>query len=101
MAHQIVAWSPEALEDVEAIADYIARDSKFYAAAVVEKILVAAAGLSDFSKIGRIVPELNQADIRECFVYSYRVIYRIEPKRILVIAVVHGKRLLDDKAIRG
>jgi plasmid stabilization system protein ParE len=79
----------------------IARDSKFYAAAVVEKILVAAAGLSDFPKIGRVVPELNQSDVRECFVYSYRVIYKIERQRILVIAVVHGKRLLDDQTIRA
>lgn len=100
MAHQIVAWSPEALEDVDAIADYIARDSRFYAAAVVEKIL-AAAGLSDFPKMGRIVPELSQADIRECFVYSYRVIYKIEQPMILVIAGVHGKRLLDGETIRA
>lgn len=37
MAEQIVVWSPEALEDVDAIAAYIARDSIFYAAVVVEK----------------------------------------------------------------
>jgi toxin ParE1/3/4 len=29
-------------------------------------------------------------------VYSYRLIYRIEPERILVAAVIHGRRLLDD-----
>lgn len=96
MANQNVVWSPEALEDVDAIAAYIARDSNFYAAVVVEKMLVTAAGLSDFTKVGRIVPELNQANIRECFVYSYRLIYQIEQARILVVAVAHGKRLLDD-----
>ena len=47
MANQGVVWSPEALEDVEAIAAYIARDSNFYAAAVVEKMLVTAAGLNN------------------------------------------------------
>lgn len=97
MAGQVVVWSPEALEDVEAIAAYIARDSVFYAGAVVEKMLSAAAGLNQFSESGRIVPELNQPDIRERFVYSYRLIYRIEPARILVAAVIHGKRLLDDE----
>lgn len=96
MADQVVVWSPEALEDVDAIAAYIARDSVFYAAAVVEKMLVAAAGLNQFPQSGRIVPELNQSDIRERFVYSYRLIYRIEAGRILVAAVMHGKRLLDD-----
>ena len=96
MAGQVVVWSPEALEDVDAIAAYIARDSVFYAGAVVEKMLATAAGLNQFPESGRIVPELNRADIRERFVYSYRLIYRIEPSRILVTAVVHGKRLLGD-----
>jgi toxin ParE1/3/4 len=96
VADQVVVWSPEALEDVDDIAGYIARDSVFYAAAVVEKMLAVASGLSQFPHSGRIVPELNQPDIRERFVYSYRLIYRIEPKRILVTAVIHGRRLLDD-----
>lgn len=96
MAEQIVVWSPEALEDVDDIAAYIARDSAFYAAAVVENLLVTAAKLNQFPQSGRIVPELNQPDIRECFIYSYRLIYRIEPARVLVTAVVHGRRLLDE-----
>ena len=96
MADQVVVWSPDALEDVDAIAAYIARDSIFYAAAVVEKMLTAAAGLNHLPQAGRVVPELNQPDLRERFVYSYRLIYRIEPQRILVTAVIHGKRLLED-----
>jgi hypothetical protein len=36
MAHKVV-WSPEALEDIQGIADYIARDSRSYAAAVVQR----------------------------------------------------------------
>ncbi|GBD97185.1 MAG TPA: type II toxin-antitoxin system RelE/ParE family toxin [Nitrospirae bacterium] len=34
-----VEWSPEAAEDLQAIAEYIERDSEFYARAVVTKIL--------------------------------------------------------------
>lgn len=96
MADQVVIWSPAALEDVDDIAGYIARDSIFYAAAVVEEVLAAASGLNQFPQSGRIVPELNQPDIREHFVYSYRLIYRIEQAHILVTAVIHGRRLLDD-----
>lgn len=33
MADQVVVWSPEALQDADDIAGYIARDSAFYAAA--------------------------------------------------------------------
>jgi plasmid stabilization system protein ParE len=96
MADQVVIWSPEALEDVDAIAAYIARDSVFYAGAVVEKLLTVATGLTHFPLAGRIVPELDQPDIRERFVYSYRLIYSVESARILVAAVIHGKRLLND-----
>ncbi len=34
-----VVWSEEILDDIDALADYIARDSAFYAQQVVESIL--------------------------------------------------------------
>ena len=37
-----IVWSPEAVEDLEAIYSYIGRDSKFYAKAVVSKIVESA-----------------------------------------------------------
>jgi len=64
-----VIWSPEAVEDLEAIAEYIERDSEFYAKAVVSKILDVARSIKDFPKIGRIVPEIGDENIRERFVY--------------------------------
>ena len=90
-----VDWSPEAVEDIEAIADYISRDSEFYARSVVTKIVEVSRSLGEFSKLGRVVPELNDETIRERFVYSYRLVYRIEKARILVVAVIHGRRLLE------
>lgn len=90
-----IEWSPEATEDTEAIAEFISRDSEFYARAVVSKILSVSRTLADFPHIGRAVPELGDENIRERFVYSYRLVYRIEQEKILVVAVVHGKRLLE------
>jgi len=95
-----VVWSPEAVEDLESIAEYISRDSKFYARAVVTKILEAGRSISDFPWIGRIVPELEDGNIRERFVYSYRLVYQVDQDRILVIAVIHGKRLLENLSDR-
>jgi toxin ParE1/3/4 len=90
-----VAWSPRAVEDLEAIAQYIAADSAAYAAAVVKTILHTARSLSQFPNSGRVVPEIADESIREWFAYSYRVIYRIEEEGITIAAVVHGRRLLD------
>lgn len=68
MADQVVVWSPEALEDVDDIAAYIARDSAFYAGAGVEKMLAAASELNLFPQAGRIVPELNQPDLSALYI---------------------------------
>ena len=90
-----VSWSPTALDDVDAIAEYINRDSPAYTRAVVNKILDTARKLEDFPNAGRVVPELDDEAIRERFVYSYRLIYRIQEHDVLIVAVVHGRRLLE------
>lgn len=90
-----VSWSPTALDDVDAIAEYISRDSPAYARAVVVKIRDTARKLKNFPNAGRIVPEFEDEAIRERFVYSYRLIYRIRSSEVLVAAVIHGRRLLE------
>lgn len=95
-----LSWSPEAVEDVQAIASYIERDSAWYAQVVVEKIMTVAEAISDFPEIGRMVPEIGNSEIRERFVHSYRLIYRVDRDAILLAAVIHGSRLLGPFAQR-
>ena len=94
MDYQVI-WSPEALDDVDEIADYIAKDSPQYAQSVVEQVIVRSRKLSSLALRGRIVPELGNTDYRETFVYSYRLIYKVTDKQVAIIAVIHGARLLD------
>jgi len=89
-------WSEEALEDIESIATYIEKDSPTYAKSVVSKFFEKAEIVQEFSELGRKVPEFNDDTIRELFVYSYRLIYKIYDNKILFVAVVHGKRLLEN-----
>ena len=91
-----VRWSPEAVEDLESIAEYIAKDSEFYARSVVSKLLMTASEISEQPLIGRMVPEMSQKEIRERFVYSYRMVYRIQNSVITIVAIIHGKRLLEN-----
>jgi toxin ParE1/3/4 len=91
-----VVWSPEAAEDLESIAEYIGRDSDFYARAVATRILDTARSIESFPWIGRVVPELGDEKIRERFIYSYRIIYQVQENRILIVAVIHGKRLIEN-----
>lgn len=94
MARALV-WSPEAIEDIESIAAYIERDSPWYARVVASRIIETAERIPEHPEAGRIVPEVGDTAIRERFVYSYRIIYRVEAGRVLVAAVIHGSRLLQ------
>lgn len=94
MARQL-RWSPEAVEDVEAIAQYIERDSSYYAQAVASRFVSLAESIPDQPELGRVVPEIQNPDYRERFVHKYRVIYHVEPERILIVAVIHGSRQLE------
>ncbi len=89
-------WSEEALEDIESIATYIEKDSPTYAKSVVSKFFEKAEIVQEFPKLGRKVPEFNDTTVREIFVYSYRLIYKLYDDKILFVAVVHGKRLLEN-----
>jgi addiction module RelE/StbE family toxin len=89
-----VAWGREALDDIDAIAGYIGRDSKVYAATMVQRFLDAAERLGDFPGMGRALPELDDPDYRDWIVGEYRVVYRVEEDRVTIVGVVHGARLL-------
>lgn len=94
MAYQIV-WSSQAIEDIEAIAIYIARDSPSYAASIVRKLIDEVRQLSNDPLEGKAVFECGEQDIREVLTYSYRVIYQIQEKTITIATVVHTKALLS------
>ena len=90
-----VAWTYAAEEDLDAAAGYIHRDSPAYAASFVKRALQAARSLSELVERGRMVPEFRGRNIREIFVYSYRLIYRIEDDRISILGLIHGRRDLQ------
>jgi len=60
-----VLWSPQALRDLDAIREYIAKDSAHYAGLTVARIFSAVERLIQFPHSGRIVPERDEHEIRE------------------------------------
>ncbi|MEA5469065.1 type II toxin-antitoxin system RelE/ParE family toxin [Spirulina sp. 06S082] len=96
-----VNWSQKALDDVEAIAVYIARDSTIYASAIVQKIIDITRNLHQFPLSGRIVPELNDPSIREKLTDNYRIIYRCQDDVVTIITVIHGKKQLDQTELNN
>lgn len=88
----IVEWTEPALSDLEGIRDFIATDSPHYAQLFCDKITAAVEKLEDFPEIGRSVPEAQRDDVRELIFQSYRIVYQITSERVLILAVVHGRR---------
>ena len=47
-----------------------------------------------FPESGRVVPEVNDATLREVVYGNYRIVYRVLPEAVEVVTVYHGARLL-------
>ena len=92
-----IDWTEPALLDLEGIRNYIKKDSAYYAKWFIAKIIEAAEHLANFPLVGRLVPEAEQENIRELLFHHYRIIYRVEEERILILAVIHGSRDLSRK----
>jgi plasmid stabilization system protein ParE len=88
----IVYWTETALGHLRGIHEYIAQHSPLYAQRVVDRLTRRSVQIGTFPNAGRMVPELQRADVREVLEGPYRVIYRLAPDRIDVVAVFHGAR---------
>ena len=96
MAREII-WTPGAEADIAEIGSYLERvASPAVATSVVTKIRAAALRVVDFPYAARMIPEFQDRERRETFVYEYRLMYRVEPDHIRILRVVHGRRLLKN-----
>ena len=75
---------------------FIEKDSPFQARRVVQLIIKETRKLKEFSRFGKMIPEVQEDTYREIRVFSYRILYKILNKnQIAIIGVVHGYRLFD------
>ncbi len=95
-----VRWSPQAADDLDAIAEFISTDSPHYASLFVTDVLATVERIGLLPRIGRVVPETNDPLIREVVLGSYRIIYRAKGDLVEVLTVYHGARLLDPSQIK-
>ena len=89
-------WSPRAAADLEETCQYISRDSEHYARLFASRIIALVETIAELPMVGRIVPEYQQDNLRERIFQNYRVVYRISPEVVEIVAIVHGARLLSE-----
>ncbi len=86
--------SPEAQDDLTAIAEYIAADDPVAADAWGARLVARAQLAGLHPRAGRMVPEWGDPRVREVLLRTYRIIYRVDAKRILVLRVLEGRARL-------
>ena len=95
-----ISWTSEAKADLKDIADYISIDSVKYANLQINKIIAITKILKSYSRIGKVVDEFGNQDIRELVYGNYRIIYKlISLKKIDILAIHHSARDLTIRII--
>ena len=94
-----VLWAAVAESDLTGIILYIAEESPGSAKKVLAQIKVRTGRLTKSPMQGRVVPELLSQGIsqnREVVISPWRVIYRVEEDRVLVVSVIDSRRNVED-----
>jgi len=87
-----IVWTSAAVSDLEAIRDYIARDSDFYALRFVQRIVDAVELLRKFPELGEVLAEFGERGVRQRIVQSYRILYRVRSDHVSILTIVHASR---------
>ncbi|WP_445263788.1 type II toxin-antitoxin system RelE/ParE family toxin [Rhodohalobacter sp. 8-1] len=90
-------WTPQAVDDLESIFQYISHDSRPTAKIFVEKFYYRVDQLRHFPLSGRVIPEIERKDIRELIYKNYRIVYQtVNKDHIHILTVFHSSKNLDD-----
>ncbi len=94
-----IIWTKTAKNDLNEIVEYIANDSVKIALNKFYEITESTKQLENFPEQGRIIPELRNENIlryREIIISPWRLMYKIEDKKIYIMALIDGRRNVED-----
>lgn len=94
-----VVWTETARRDLQNIIDYINLHSVEIAQQVYLELTALAQDLNQFPERGIIIPDLRLQGIsgyRELLFPPWRLMYRVEDRRVVVLAVLDGRRNPED-----
>ncbi len=90
-----VIFSDSAIDDLQAIFDfYVAQQAPDVGRRLIEKIIDRTDRLQDFPLLGRILLESFLPNVREIIYPPFRIIYRVEAERLIIIRVWRSERQL-------
>jgi len=94
-----VVWSPLAEQRALEAVEFIAQDRPRTAAMWLEKLLELVGTLAVFEQQGRVVEEIGLPAYREILHAPYRVIYRVDAARVVILTLRHVRRAWDSAEV--
>jgi plasmid stabilization system protein ParE len=92
-----IQYSPEAIDDLVRLREFIAAKNPYAAKHVAQKLLSGIEKLRDFPEIGLSVQRSPEPEkIRDLFITNYTVRYLIGQETIFILRVWHGKEIEKD-----
>lgn len=82
-----IYYSYQVKKQLNSIKEYIAKDNKKIAFQYLLKIKEKIELIGMYPYLGKINPTMNVIYVRELIVYGYKVIYKINKKSILILAI--------------
>lgn len=89
-----VHWTARAKLRLRIINAYLAEQNPEAARKVTETILRRSVKLATPPEIGHKVKGYEETDLREVLTRPYRLIYRVKPDQVDIVAVLHYRQLL-------
>jgi addiction module RelE/StbE family toxin len=96
-----VIWTEPALNDLDAIADYIALENPDAARALVRRVFQHVDQLIDHPKSGSKPLELRGWRFRQIVEPPCRVFYREDSNRVFILHVMRAERLLRPELLQS
>ena len=90
-----IVWPDPAIQELDAIADYVALDKPAAARQLVKQVVAAIARLRKFPLMGSLVPELRDLPYRQLIVPPCRIFYRLEKSSIYIVHILRGEQLVQ------
>lgn len=89
-----IIFSEPSIEDLHNVVHFIAQDNPQAAARFGHDLIQSVRHLASFPRMGRMVPEKGDEDIREIIFKPYRIFYRVkdDARAVEIIRFWHAAR---------
>lgn len=92
-----IIWSREARQDLDAIFLRLNTESESYSKRWLDDVFKKIELIQRFPNMGRKVPEIKVANVREILVAQYRIIYNVRNDEMVeVLAIRHSSKPLSE-----